>query len=260
MAVVTVRYSERPELWQRIADLSARVWPEYNLHGEVASRCWARLYDEVPDFQFVLYDEERDVVLAEGHTLPCAWDGTAAGLGPGIDHVMTAGFALRDAGGAANALSALAAEVLPEHRARGLSAVVLGAMARLAASAGLEHLVAPVRPSWKERYPLAPIERYARWTGRDGQPFDPWIRVHVRMGGRIVAAAPHSMRITGSVAEWESWTEMEYPESGEYVFPHGLATLRVDRQADVGSYWEPNVWIAHLAGLDRLAERLATLA
>jgi GNAT superfamily N-acetyltransferase len=247
VGVVTVRYSERAELWQRIANLSSRVWPEYNLHADATNRYWGRLYDDFPDFQFVLYDDERDEVLAEGHTIPCTWDGTAAGLGPGIDHTIAAAFALREAGGAANALSALAAEVLPERRERGLSSVMLRAMAGVAVSAGLEHLVAPVRPSWKERYPLAPIERYVHWTGRDGQPFDPWIRVHLRMGGRIVAPIPHSMRITGSVADWESWTAMEYPESGEYVFPHGLATLLVDREADTGSYWEPNVWIAHTA-------------
>jgi hypothetical protein len=245
MAVVTVRYSERPDLWRRIADLSARVWPEYNLHGDDANRYWGRLYDEFPDFQFVLYDDERDEVVAQGHTLPCAWDGTPAGLGTGIDHIIRAGFALREAGGAANTLSALAAVVVPEHREHGLSAVALQAMAGLASSAHFEHLVAPVRPSWKERYPLAPIERYAHWTNRSGEPFDPWIRVHLRLGGWIVAPVPHSMRITGSVADWESWTEMEYPESGEYVFPRGLATLSVNREADVGSYWEPNVWMAH---------------
>jgi len=247
MAVVTVRYSERPELWRRIGDLSSRVWPEYNLHADDPNRYWGRLYDEFPDYQFVLYDDERDEVLAEGHTLPCAWDGTPAGLGSGIDHVIRAGFELREAGGAANALSALAAEVLPEQRERGLSTVVLTAMVDVAAAAHFEHLVAPVRPSWKERYPLAPIERYIHWTGRDGRPFDPWIRVHLRLGGRIVAPVPHSMRITGAVAEWESWTEMEYPESGEYVFPHCLATLLVDREADSGLYWEPNAWIAHRA-------------
>jgi hypothetical protein len=108
MAVVTVRYSQRPELWQRIADLSSQVWPEYNLHGEVANRYWDKLYNDFPDFQFVLYDDERDEVLAEGHTLPCSWDGTAASLGAGIDHIITAGFALHEAGDAPNALSALA--------------------------------------------------------------------------------------------------------------------------------------------------------
>ena len=46
-------------------------------------------------------------------------------------------------------------------------------MAGLAARAGLAHLIAPVRPSQKERYPTIPIERYTRWTEEDGTPFDP---------------------------------------------------------------------------------------
>ena len=45
--------------------------------------------------------------------------------------------------------------MLPERRERRLSTVVLKAMAGLAASADLEYLVAPVRPSWKERYPFS---------------------------------------------------------------------------------------------------------
>jgi hypothetical protein len=53
------------------------------------------------------------------------------------------------------------------------------------------------------------------------------------------------MRITGTLREWETWTDMAFPESGDYVFPEGLAPLHVDRSADLGSYWEPNVWIVH---------------
>jgi len=40
-----------------------------------------------------------DLVLAEGHTIPLAWDGTDPGLGPGIDATETAPFALRAAAG-----------------------------------------------------------------------------------------------------------------------------------------------------------------
>jgi hypothetical protein len=29
---------------------------------------------------------------------------------------------------------------------------------------------------------------------------------------------------------------------GPYVFPHGLAALTIDREADIGTYWEPNVY------------------
>ncbi len=56
---------------------------------------------------------------------------------------------------------------------------------------------------------------------------------------------PQSLRITGTVDEWEGWTELAFPESGVYVFPQGLATLAVDREADAGRYWEPNVWMRH---------------
>jgi hypothetical protein len=38
---------------------------------------------------------------------------------------------------------------------------------------------------------------------------------------------------------------MVFPDSGEYVFPLGLAPVSIDRDADVGSYWEPNVWMIH---------------
>jgi hypothetical protein len=53
------------------------------------------------------------------------------------------------------------------------------------------------------------------------------------------------MRITGTVAEWEAWTRMQFPETGDYVFPAGLATVHIDRDRDRGEYWEPNVWIIH---------------
>ncbi len=71
------------------------------------------------------------------------------------------------------------------------------------------------------------------------------MRVHERVGATVLKPEPHSMRITGTVAEWEQWTEMAFPCNGEYWFPGGLATLTIDRDADLGRYWEPNVRMAH---------------
>ena len=101
-----VRYSERPELWDAISDLSGEVWPEYNQHGERLNQYWSQLYDVFPEWQFVLYDPGDRTVLAEGHTIPAAWDGTDAGLGPGIDATIAAGFELRAAGGQPTAVCA----------------------------------------------------------------------------------------------------------------------------------------------------------
>ena len=240
-----MRYSEQPELWDSIDDLSEQVWPEYNLHGDVLNRYWGELYDIFPEWQFVLFDADAGQVLAEGHSIPVPWDGTDAGLGPGIDEAIAAGFSLRAAGGAPDTLCALAAEIVPGHQGRGLAEVLLRAMSGLAQGGGPAGLIAPVRPSLKERYPTVPIERYARWQRADGSPFDPWIRVHVRLGARLGPAIPRSMRIAGTVGEWESWTKTSFPETGDYVFPAGLATVHIDRERDVGEYWEPNVWIIH---------------
>jgi len=106
-------------------------------------------------------------------------------------------------------------------------------------------LIAYGRPTLKERYPLVPIDRYAAWTREDGLPFDPWIRVHVRLGGRIFRAAPRSMTMTGSVADWESWAGMAFPESGEYVVPRAASLVHIDREAAIGTYDDPNVWVVH---------------
>jgi hypothetical protein len=169
------------------------------------------------------------------------WDGSVEGLPAGIDGAIARGF---DEGGA-NVLCALVIMVPAAVQGRGASRLALQGMVEIARRNGLEALIAPVRPNWKDRYPLTPIERYASWQRGDGLRFDPWMRVHERLGAEVLKPEPESLRITGTVAEWESWTGLAFPESGAYVFPGGLAPLEIDRDEDVGRYWEPNVWMRH---------------
>jgi GNAT superfamily N-acetyltransferase len=213
--------------------------PEYNNHGDVLNRYWGRLTDELPDFQFQLVEGEEPV--ARARSIPLRWDGTIDDLPAGIDGAIARGF---DEGGA-TVLCALLIAVAGVRQGEGVSRAALEAMVEIARRHGFDSLIAPVRPNWKERYPLTPIERYAAWTRDDGLPFDPWMRVHARLGAEILTPEPHSLRITGTVGEWEEWTGMAFPESADYVFPRGLATVAVDREADRGAYWEPNVWMRH---------------
>jgi hypothetical protein len=238
--------AERPDLWARGVD-SGTVWPEYNLHGDVVNEWWGLLGEELPEYQFVLYDDSVDggAVVAEGHTGPFAWDGRDESLPESFDALLELIFAQHRAGTPPDTLSALAAEIPRGGRSRGIAAQLLAAMRTIGQRAGLRHLVAPVRPSWKDRYPITPIERYVRWRRDDGQLLDPWMRLHERSGARTATPLPRSLLITGAVADWESWTGMAFPESGEYVFPDGLATVDIDRDADLGRYWEPNVWMVH---------------
>ncbi|HEV3399102.1 MAG TPA: GNAT family N-acetyltransferase, partial [Actinomycetes bacterium] len=54
-----------------------------------------------------------------------------------------------------------------------------------------------------------------------------------------------SVVIAGTVAEWEEWTGMRFPDSGPYVVPGALVPVEIDRDADQGRYVEPNVWVRH---------------
>ena len=124
---------------------------------------------------------------------------------------------------------------------------MLAEMAALARAHGFPHLIAPVRPSLKDRYALIAIERYMTWRRDDGELFDPWLRTHARAGARLARPTPRSLRITGTIAEWEQWTAMRFPDDGQYTFPPGRAPLSVDRHVDHGAYWEPNIWVVHTA-------------
>ena len=230
---------QRPDVAERAWELTKDTIPEYNNHGDVLTVYWPRLTEELPDFQFHVLD--GDEVVARARTVPLRWDGTVDDLPAGIDGAIARGF---DEGGA-NTLCALVIMVPRNLQGRGASRLALQGMIGIAREHGFGALIAPVRPNWKERYPLAPIERYARWRRDDGLLFDPWLRVHERLGATVLKPEPHSLRITATVAEWEERVGMAFPETGEYVFPGGLATLAVDRERDVGRYWEPNVWMLH---------------
>lgn len=232
--------AERPDLWSDARDLFRDVWPEYNQHGTHAAAILGALVPEFAHLQVLLYDRDLGRIVARGRTIPFCWDGSLQNLPSGFDDV-----GLRALGDRRppNALSALAAEVATDQQGRGLSRMVIQSMAACAGSVHADSLVAPVRPNWKERFPLTPIEEYAYWTRHDGLPFDPWIRVHARLGAAIVCPAPRSLLIEAPVSDWEHWTGMAFPAAGEYVFPRCLAPLRV--HDGIGTYWEPNVWMLH---------------
>jgi hypothetical protein len=180
--------AERPDLWERGIP-SASVWPEYNMHGFL-NLWWERLDQDLADFQFVLYDAANDAVVAEGHTGPFWWDGSDETLPDGIDATIERIFRQHVAGEPVNTLCALAAESPRDGRRRGLAVSVLIGMRTVGQRHGLTHLVAPVRPSMKDRHPLTNIERYVRWRREDGQLLDPWMRVHERLGARLATRCP----------------------------------------------------------------------
>jgi hypothetical protein len=222
----------------RYEQLSARTFPEYMHHNVPGEKYWGRLYEDFPDFQLGLLEDGE--LVAEMHSVPTAWDGSDDDLPSGWDEAFLRAF---EAGREPDVLCALAISVRPEQQGGRLSSRMIEAMRDAARAHGLRELIAPVRPTLKPAYPLVPIERYMEWRREDGSHFDPWLRLHERVGGEIFAPAVDSMTMVWPVSDWEEWTGMRFPEDGEYVFPGGLALLTV--RGGVGRHVEPNVWVRH---------------
>lgn len=237
-------YAQRPGLVDAAREVNGRVWPEFMFHDAVADRLWDRLEGTFADYQTMWLDED-DRVAAVGNTLPLVWNGAIDHLPLGWDDAFERAVNDVDAGREPTTLCAIQATVDRSLQGNGLSRMVLRGMRHRAAQAGLAALIAPVRPTLKSRYPLTPMERYIQWTQPDGSPFDSWLRTHWRLGAQIVKVADPSMRIESTIAEWEEWTKMRFPESGQYIVPGALNPIEIDVETDRGCYIEPNVWMQH---------------
>ena len=159
--------AERPDLWAQARDdgLFNGLWPVYNQHGNHTGRYFGALFPQHADLQVLLTDRRSGGIVARGRTIPFRWDGALETLPAGIDAV---GLAAVDAPDQPTALSALAAEVVADYQGLGLSGLVLAGMAAVTRRHRLAPLVAPVRPSWKDRYPLCTGRRAATGSRTSG--------------------------------------------------------------------------------------------
>jgi GNAT superfamily N-acetyltransferase len=245
MALQFPTRAERTGKQPHIASLQQRgIWPEFMYHDAVLERLFDRVISEYAQFQFYAWDDEREEVVGGGNAIPATWDGEPATLlEGGVDAVVEARFSAEPQ--TPNVLCALQILIADEYRGQALSSRMIRRMAEIGRAHGLDTLIAPVRPNLKHSYPLTPIERYIEWRRPDGQLLDPWLRTHERLGATIAKVASESMRIPGTVAQWEEWTGLVLPESGSYVVPGALVPVEIDRERDEGLYVEPNVWMVH---------------
>ena len=242
--LTTVTLAQRPDLAEVVPAVLAARWPTFMLAGRPGHDVdLSALARQAPEHQIVALD--GDEVLGVGLSVPLDWDGTSAGLPAGWDGAVSAGAALLAAGDAPTAVCALSITMTAAATGRGLAAGMIGGLKAAAVAAGARALIGPVRPIRKPEYPLIPMAEYARWRTADGAVFDPWLRLHLRLGARQLGVAEGSMTISGTVARWQNWTGLALPGSGRYVIPGGLVPLSVDVGADRGVYREPNVWVAH---------------
>jgi GNAT superfamily N-acetyltransferase len=231
---------------ERAGEIANASWPEFMMNDPVANENWHELFDRFNEFQFALLDTETNRMAAMGNSLPFHWDNDLSELPEGgWDWVFVKAVEDHKNGVKPNIQSAIQIAIHPDYQGQRLSAKMVQAMREIARSKGFKNLVAPVRPNQKSKYPLTSIDDYIKWTNDEGLPFDAWLRVHARVGAKIIKPCRQAMTIRGTCAEWEEWTSLKFPQSGTYYIPGALNPMQMNLESNEGIYVEPNVWLVH---------------
>lgn len=237
---------KRPDLLDEMSAVIDNAWPEFMMHDESANQYWKQLFQVFPKYQFAIIDTYSLSLAAVGNAVPLSWHGKWQALpNNGFDWAIKAGFEDLQAGREPTVLCGLSISVHKAYRGHGISRETTLAMLAMAKNNGFSTLVAPIRPNQKHLYPLTPMEDYLNWKDAEGMPFDPWLRTLIRLGGTIEKICPESIRVSGSVQEWEDWCGLALPAAGEYIVPDALVPLNVSGQNNLGVYIEPNVWMVY---------------
>lgn len=218
-------------------------WPEFMKQDPIGNLYYGLVESHFSEYVLVVLDDDS-AVAAQAYSVPFPLDEGGELPDDGWRGAIRRGVRALHSGESCDAVSAIEIEVRPDLRGTGLSAVVLGALRDNARRLGHDALLAPVRPNGKQD-PHEPMTEYAARTRPDGLPADPWLRVHVRAGGRIEKVARCSMVISGTVEEWRDWTGLPFDATGPVEVPGALAPVHCDAGQRAAVYVEPNVWIRH---------------
>jgi len=235
------RLADNPSLWPVWEELDG-FWPAFMSQDPTGGLYYGYIRDHFAAHCLLAVDRSSGRAVAKGHSVPLAHtDDLAALPDDGWDWAIRRSAHTRLSGTTPTIASALEIMIRPDLRGGGLSAIMLGAMRDNVAELGFRDLIAPVRPTGRS----GPIREYAFSTRPDGLPVDPWLRVHVRAGGRIVNVAHRSMVMTGRLEQWREWTGLPFDTDGPVDVPSALAPVHVSLAEDVAVYVEPNVWVHH---------------
>jgi GNAT superfamily N-acetyltransferase len=237
--------ADAPHLQKAATAIEQVAWNEtgYLNYTRAHYEYYSALLNRHPEYQLCLVNEDVGYPVAMANSVPFAC-GDLDSLPPeGWDWVVETAACTND--DPVDMLGALAISVPAVHRLKGYGRFLIRALLDLAKVKGLQGVVAPVRPSAKVRHPWVPISEYLSWTDEKGRLYDPWLRSHLSLGGRLVGPCERSMVVSEPIAFWENWSNQSFESSGAYTLEGAIAPVKIDVDRQTGIYEEPNVWVAY---------------
>ena len=237
--MIIEKLSDNKKLVDVINKLHSEPWPVFLSEDSSVKKYWQRLYQVYPEYQLLFRINSEYIGVA--NSAPICWNGNNDNLPAGFDEAIET---IIEEDKKPNTLCGMAVVISKKHLGKGISFKIINNLKKLAKSYGYSNLILPVRPTLKSQYPTISMDNYINWE-KDNLPFDPWLRVHIKIGGEILKVANPSMIVRGTVSDWQRWTGMYFGESNEYIIQGALNPVNIDLENDLGEYIEPNIWVLH---------------
>lgn len=207
-------------------------------------------FDRTPMDWLVVASRASGELIAHGIATRIEWDGDPATLRGWQQVVRRAYDTLVVGRQPSNTLVGLFIKVEDAFREQGWAGRVVESMKALASRAGLRSLVIPLRlPTGYEHDNAArPYEEFAFERREDGEYRDHWLRLHVRLGARVIGHSLTSHQHAMNVEDFRRYFEVDAIDgsgyclarrNGEWYRPY------VDVERDCVIINEGCVWVQH---------------
>jgi hypothetical protein len=114
--------SDLSDYRDQAGDIGGAAWPEFMMHDAVANENWHELFDRFSEYQFALFDTDKNCMAAMGNSLPFQWDHPVQDLPEGgWDWVFLKAIEDHQAGVKPNIQSAIQIAIHPDYQSQGLS-------------------------------------------------------------------------------------------------------------------------------------------
>jgi len=243
MEYTVTTMKDRPDLADEINRLYKEAWPKFVSGEKVMNAYWGFMSENFPDHHLLLLDGDEILAVVNSaafHLGDEPYEVSSDGLYWGLKKISHDICNNRKP----DNLMALQVIVNPRYMGKGISYYCIKEMKKLASEMGYSNVFIPLRPSKKYLYPLMPLNEYINIKDEYGIPYDPWLRVNVKLGGEIMKPC-RGIMIKDTIEQWEKWTEMKFPFDGKYIVPFAMSPVDVELSKNQVTYIQENVWIRH---------------
>lgn len=235
-------YADFPDLADQGQSLGNSLTPGFLLADEADVKYWPRLTsEEFLSYQFVITDKRAQLLVGAVNSIPVVWNGP-------LDMLPDEGWDWAIANGSSdgNWLCALLVAILPAYRKLGLAEEALRTLKKIGQQSGHQGVIVPVRPTRKPEFPHLPMEEYLTKKSHDGSHYDPWLRLHLGLGGRMIKICPRAMTVRLPIETWRQYgAQDDKAFENQMLITDGLVPIKILPDEGVGLYEEPNIWMVH---------------